>query len=306
MTIPNLDSVSIGLPISRLGISFFPVYLQDNSLPPIDTGPASGLIISELDDAAVGVLRVENPTSKPILIIEGEHFSGGKQNRAVNATVLVPAESRLDVPVSCMEQGRWGRHRAWRRTEAFAPGSIRTRKRASVNRSFRTDGRRTSDQDAIWDDISSMILCEGVASATSAAEDLENSYRRRDGDRKTVETLVRRGPLPGQCGMVVARGRDITAMDLFGAPHLLRAHWGALVRSHFIESRRSRTGYPSATSALRNIRRLDVSPAETAPGVGLGHEHRVSERRLTGQALTLDDALVHASFNTAGSAHHGE
>lgn len=306
MTIPSLENAAIGSPITRLGVSFFPVYLQDNTLPAIDTGESSGLIVSEYDVATVGALQVANPTGKPILIVEGEHFTGGKQNRTINATVLVPAGSKLDIPVSCLEQGRWGRHRAWRRAEAFAPESIRRRKRTSVNRSFSVNRDRRSDQHAIWDDISAMMLREGVASPTGAAEELEETYRRHRSHRKTVEALVERGPLPGQCGMVVAHGRDVTAMDLFGAPHLLRKHWGALVRSHFIETRPS-TGRPSATLALRRVRRLGTSTAETAPGVGLGCEHRVTGRRLTGQALVLDDALIHASFSydTAGSAHHG-
>ncbi len=305
MTIPSLENAAIGSPITRLGVSFFPVYLQDNALPVIDTGESSGLIVSEFDVATVGALKVTNPTDRPVLIVEGEHFTGGKQNRTINATILVPAGSRLDVPVSCLEQGRWGRHRAWRRAEAFAPQGIRKGKRASVNRSFCVSGDHKSDQHAIWNDISAMMLREGVASSTGAAEELEESYRRHHSRRETVEALVDRGPLPGQCGIVVAYGSDVTAMDLFGAPHLLREHWGALVRSHFLETRPSR-GRPSATSALKRMRRLGASPAETAPGVGLGCEHRVSGRRLTGQALVLDGALIHASFSydTGRSAHH--
>ena len=306
MTIPSLENAAVGSPITRLGVSFFPVYLQDNSLPAIDTGGSSGLIVSEFDVATVGALRVTNPTAKPILIVEGEHFTGGNQNRTINATVLVPAGSKLDIPVSCLEQGRWGRHRAWRRAEAFAPERIRKRKRASVNESFRANRDRMSDQGAIWDDISAMMLREGIASPTGAAEELEKTYRRHPSHGETVEALVERGPLPGQCGIVVAHGRDVTAMDLFGAPHLLRKHWGALVRSHFIETGQSK-GHPSATLALRRVRRLGTSRSETAPGVGLGCEHRVTGRRLTGQALVLDDALIHASFSydTNRSAHHG-
>ena len=33
MTIPQLDTVAIGWPITRLGVSFFPVYLPANDLP---------------------------------------------------------------------------------------------------------------------------------------------------------------------------------------------------------------------------------------------------------------------------------
>ena len=44
-------------------------------------------------------LRVRNPGDKPVLVVEGEHFIGGKQNRALNATVLVPAKADLEIPI---------------------------------------------------------------------------------------------------------------------------------------------------------------------------------------------------------------
>ena len=37
------------------------------------------------------------------------------------------------------------------------------------------------------------------------------------------------------------------------------------------------------------------------PGVGLGVEHRVADERLTGHALTLNGALVHAAFFAGAS-----
>ncbi len=87
--IPHLSTAAIGAPITQLGNSFFPIYLPENELPEIKTGPSSELILRELDDAAVGSLLAVNPTDTPVLIVEGEHFLGGKQNRAVNITALI-------------------------------------------------------------------------------------------------------------------------------------------------------------------------------------------------------------------------
>ena len=84
-------------------------------------------------------------------------------------------------------------------------------------------------------------------------------------------------------------------MDLFGAPHLLAAHWEALVRSHLLESPAT-TGRPSATRVLATVRRFAAAQAQAAPGVGLGVEHRVADARLSGHALTFGEAIVHAAF----------
>ena len=71
MTAPNLDIVALGAPITRLGVSFFPVFLPGSELPAIATGEGSGLEIKELDAASVQALRATNPTDKPVLVVEG-------------------------------------------------------------------------------------------------------------------------------------------------------------------------------------------------------------------------------------------
>ena len=131
-TVPTLDTLSIGWPITRLGMSFFPVYLAHNQLPAITTGEASGLEVDELDEPSVQALRVRNPGDKPVLVVEGEHFLGNKQNRSVNVTVLVPSLGDVKIPVSCLEQGRWGRPQASRRMRrSRRPASAPRRTRVS-------------------------------------------------------------------------------------------------------------------------------------------------------------------------------
>ena len=53
MSVPSLDTAAIGWPITRLGVSFFPVYLATNGLPAIETGEASRLTVDELDEPSV-------------------------------------------------------------------------------------------------------------------------------------------------------------------------------------------------------------------------------------------------------------
>ena len=50
---------------------------------------------------------VENPSEIPVLLCEGEQVLGAQQDRIFDVSVLVPAGSKLEVPVSCVEAGRW-------------------------------------------------------------------------------------------------------------------------------------------------------------------------------------------------------
>ncbi len=296
MPVPVIDTAAIGWPITRLGVSFFPVYLAANGLPAIATGEGSGLVVDELEEPSVGKLRVQNPGHKPVLVVEGEHFLGGKQNRTVNVTVLVPSLGDLTIPVSCLERGRWGRRRASRRDEVFEAPPVRARKNASVNKSMRRLGSRAGDQGAVWREVDEMLNRASVHSDTAAAADVKEEAYRRDPSRvEAIERLVGCGPLPGQCGIVVVQGDRVTSMDLFGAPHLLAAHWGALVRSHLLEPPVGQ-GVPSATRVLEVVRGFASAPTEASRGVGLGIEHRVAHNGLTGHALTLKGTIVHAAF----------
>ncbi|MCY3841935.1 MAG: hypothetical protein OXH69_00180, partial [Acidobacteria bacterium] len=82
-----------------------------------------------------------------------------------------------------------------------------------------------------------------------------------------------------------------------GAPHLLAVHCSALIRSHLLESPVAE-GTPSASRVLRLVRRFASTSSQEAPGVGLGIEHRLANRRLVGHALTFNGAIVHAAFFT--------
>lgn len=300
-SIPHLETVSVGRPVTRLGTSFFPLYLHANGLPEIATGRASELIIEELAHASVPTLSVHNPGKLPVLIVEGEQFEGGLQNRTVNVTILIAPGTMLKIPVSCVEAGRWGRRRAYRRGADFAPQNVRHRVQESVSESVRREGSRFSDQRAVWEAVDTVLEDVDVASATRAVSDASQAFSRSPERLHARQELVSMGPLPQQCGVAFAHGPWVSEIQMFGAPHLLAEHWGALVGSHML-SRPLRRGRPSATGVLAVLDRFGSLPAKHSQGVGLGTEHRVRDEWGSGQALSLNGALLHGTYYTAKPA----
>ena len=292
--IPNLERAAVGRSITRLGISLFPVYLPENDLPEIATGPNSGLIIEELPASRVPSLQVTNPTNRLVLIPEGEQLIGGLQDRVLNTSVLVAPSTHVDIPVSCLEQGRWGDRRDFGRGRAFAPRRTRRAKNASVADSVRREGSRRSDQAAVWNTIDQELAYLRVHSSTRAARDAEQFVRRDRQRARTIRRLAGRGPLPGQCGVVVAHGRRVVAIEVFGNHDLLVRHWEGLVHSHLME-RPTADGHPSATLALYRMGRFAKEPTVVNYGVVVGTELHVNHPKVVGQALIHDGAIVHAS-----------
>ena len=85
------------------------------------------VIVEEISEGgSVPELRMTNFANRCVLIVDGTELVGAKQNRIVNASFLIPPESVTRIPVSCVEQGRWGyKGREFASSRHFSPHRIR-------------------------------------------------------------------------------------------------------------------------------------------------------------------------------------
>lgn len=291
---PNLETAAIGRPITRAGISFFPVYLMGSDVPAIATGPGAKRVIDELDNASVPDLTVTNPGKIPLLLVEGEQFVGGKQNRTINVSVLVAAGATLKIPVSCLEAGRWGQRREFRPAATNAPRRVRRTLHDAVAAQAGTASARRGDQGEVWGTIDESLREMQMSSRTAAIADADAIFHRERDRGKAAGDLEKLGPLPGQCGFVVTHGRRIVGTEIFGTPGLLKPHWSALVRSYLLETP-TETGRPSSDRVLRALRRIGRAKCTSSSGLGLGEERHFTSKKGAGQTLTLDGSAVHVS-----------
>lgn len=294
MAITQLERASIGRPITRGGVSLFPVYVHGGVGLDIAARP-DDVVLSEQPSAEVPTIVVTNPGPRPTLLVEGETVTGGQQNRVLNVSVLVPAATTLEVPVSCVEAGRWNGRSAFERGRTYAPRRVRRAKNASIVDSVRRSSAKFSDQGAVWATIDHELDRMQVPSDTRAWHAAEALLEVDDTRSKALDELVGVGPLPGQCGIVLAHGSRIVAAEIFATPELLGANWTGLVRAALLDTPSFIEGRPSVSRALRFVNRLATARGTRSKGVGLGDELHVRTSRLVGQALTVDGAVVHAS-----------
>ena len=125
----------------------------------------------------VNSLLVKNLSNKPLLILNGEIFDGAKQDRVANETVLVPANSSLEIKVSCVEQGRWAY-----KTRAFSRGKNMFNYHSKGvkdlhNNSAKHNQPSGSVQDNVWRSIRDKQTRMGVSSNTGSVND---TYMRFD------------------------------------------------------------------------------------------------------------------------------
>src|SRR4051812_36435747 len=114
------EPLRLGQPAAAGALAVFPIFGAAPRLRyrALSQALPRGLVVRELESgASVNDLAVRNPTDETVLLYEGEEVLGAQQNRIFDVSVLVAAQSRLTVPVSCVEAGRWD---GSRHGEAFA------------------------------------------------------------------------------------------------------------------------------------------------------------------------------------------
>ena len=154
---------------------------------------------------------MHNPLDVPVLLYEGEEIHGAQQNRTIDISVLVAAHSKLRVPVSCVEQGRWD-HR--RHADAFTPAhhaphpELRRLKNERVRERLAAGHEPRADQGEVWQEIAAKSARHGARSDTGALHDVFE-HRRDMIDRAGREIEMK----CSQVGMLAAIGGRFVVLD---------------------------------------------------------------------------------------------
>src|SRR5262249_47569539 len=142
---------------------------------------------------------------------------GAKQNRILNISILAPGRQSLEIPVSCVEQGRWGwqaRHFGTSNRTIYA--KLRRANVETVTANLRLGGRRHADQERAGNGTAEKAQRLDVRSDTGAASALFE--RHEEALDTTVESL---DVLPRQVGAVFLVNGRLAGLELFAAPDLL-------------------------------------------------------------------------------------
>ena len=293
--------VNVGTPVTCGGMSLYPLFSDAPAAGAYLAGPqaaAAGVIdVTELQDGAeVSELQLLNTGHMPLLLVEGEMLLGAKQNRTLNLSVLCAQGVITNIPVSCVEAGRWGKPQAGSRSVHHANVELRRAKTVSTIRHQRMGAGKVSDQGAVWNEVDMQLNRLAVDSPSAALEDAFHAAN--DRNRVHLDDLR---PEPGQVGVVALIGGEPVAVDLFDKPETLEAYWEAIVSGYALDGLDAPQA-PADPSLIRAfIEDLDAAVEEPVRAVGLGEEFHFESDRVAGAALLWDDALVHLSaYSLAG------
>ena len=173
------------------------------------------LEVVEVDkEGSVPDLKVKNKSARMILILDGEELVGAKQNRIVNTTILIAANTTLNIPVSCVEHGRWSYESTkFSSEERMMSSNLRAMKSEQVLNSVRATREFRADQSAIWDGIAEKASRLKAASPTGA---MSRMYEK---EKTSISEYVKHFSLiNSQVGAVFMINGKVVGLDSFGKP----------------------------------------------------------------------------------------
>lgn len=254
------------------------------------------ITIAEVDrSGSVPDLKVVNPSEQCVLLLEGEELIGAKQNRVLNTSILLRAQSETIIPVSCTEAGRWAYSSpSFEHSGVVVPPEARARMSRSVSDSV-VEGRRfSSDQSQVWSDVLDMHLHAGTSSTTSAMRDV---YAAKGGELEAYFQAFER--VPGQQGILVFVNGKIAGFDIVSRSKAYDVVHAQLIKSYAMDAFLRGTDTDDTASVDDAVEFLNDLPSckETrAEAVGQGYDYRYRGDQIAGSALVCEQKVVHVSF----------
>ncbi len=254
---------------------------------------ARATVVTELDERGdVNRVKVAHGGVRPLLLVDGEELVGAKQNRVLDASLLVAPGTVIVVPVSCVERGRW-RHvsASFSSPARTASARLRGSKLGRVADSRTTTGELDADQGAVWRDVDHLLTSSGVFSDSSAYADLAERQALR------IETRVERlAPLPGQVGLAAVRGDRLVLLDALGSPALFRRAWRKLARG-LVADLEGGSSSPNATDVVtRALAQAAAVPCVRATDTGAGETIHGRAAGLAVGAVAMAGHVYHATI----------
>lgn len=296
----GLPEIRVGDPLRHEALSVFPLFSDANGNGKVEYRLSDealadeSLTVEEVSQSgSVPDLLVENKGDARVLFIEGEELIGAKQNRILNTSILVAAHSKIKIPVSCVEEGRW-RHtsRHFGSSGSHSPSKLRHALKASVSRSVMAKRGHRSDQGEVWQQVSAIHSIHDVTSETGAMSAAFETYQDQIADYQQHLKYV-----DGATGVAVAVGKQVVAVDVFDKPSTCRKVWDRLLSGVVFDALAA--GDVEKLADVEDVERLLHSTGdahwEQADAVGEGVEYRADFADDHASALTFDETLVHGS-----------
>jgi hypothetical protein len=210
-------------------ISTDPPGAEEDLLVLDEAMPKKLVEIKEVAGGSVNNLQLTNRADQPLFLLAGEVIIGGKQDRIIGSNTIIPPKTTQDVPVFCVEHGRWnGESNEFTTANALAHGRLR--------------GHASFDsQQAVWAEVAAK---NEQRKTTTATDTYRHVAEQEQGGatldwQQQIDAALAKVPAADRAqlvGFAVALNGKVATIDRFGSPRLFGKLQNKLVRSYITEA----------------------------------------------------------------------
>lgn len=198
-----------------------------NASPDLDLLEDGHTTVTEVSEAGdVSRVLVRHDGKRHLLLLNGEYLLGAKQNRVFESSFVIPPKQTLQVPVSCVEKGRWS---AVSSTLAQSGDTVisrlRCRRLHRVESSLFNGLGYDAGQFATWREVDEFLAQSGIRSCTHSYADAVTPRC-----LALTEALTRFPAQREQVGVAVVVGEEVATIDVLGSAELFARVWPKLGR----------------------------------------------------------------------------
>lgn len=248
--------------------------------------------IKELDHSTVNAVSCKNDSVAPLILIDGDEITGAMQNRIINDTLLIPAKSTVNIPVSCTEHGRWHTRGEGEASRTFEP-SLYSANHSTRSRKSRASYEERDYQGEVWDSISEFESRSNFKSMTSALNDSYENLKDKQNDYLSKFHIE-----DGQNGVIFIVNGEIKGLELFYNHSIYKQYHEKLCRSYIIEAivEKKSVDNIDRLEFVKVMENISHSEFKSKKSIGLGDNVKFSNDFGSGSSLVWEDELIHMTF----------
>ena len=248
--------------------------------------------IKELEHSTVNTVSCKNDSVTPLILIDGDEITGAMQNRIINDTLLIPAQSTLNIPVSCTEHGRWHTRGEGEASRTFKP-SLYSANHSTRSRKSRASYEERDYQGEVWDSISEFESRSNFKSMTSALNDSYENLKDKQNDYLKKFNIE-----DGQNGVIFIVNGELKGLELFYNHSIYKQYHEKLCRSYIIEAIVEKKSVENIDrlELMKLLEKISDSEFKSKKSIGLGDNLKFSNDFGSGSGLVWEDELIHMTF----------